>query len=97
MAKGLTARAFTIIAAAGLGLAATTGAAAAAAATGKPCGYSESDGYAWYNHCTNDGSDVWIDVNSVFGPDFEKCVHPGLNRIGASWSYRGAHYNGNLC
>ncbi|WP_410646488.1 DUF6355 family natural product biosynthesis protein [Amycolatopsis sp. cmx-4-54] len=68
----------------------------AAVAADKPCGYSESDGSAWYNHCTSDGSKIWIKIDVPAGLDTERCVSPGTTKLGPAWSYRGAWYD-RLC
>ncbi|MGK3206090.1 DUF6355 family natural product biosynthesis protein [Amycolatopsis sp. MEPSY49] len=89
--------ALTALAAASLSLAAASPAAAAEVAATKPCGYSESEGNAWYNHCTSDGSWIWIKIDVVFAPDSTTCVGPGLFIIGPSANYRNAYYTGDLC
>ncbi|GGP52765.1 hypothetical protein GCM10010185_26100 [Saccharothrix coeruleofusca] len=68
----------------------------AAMAADKPCGYSESEGSAWYNHCTSDGSKIWIKIDVVAGLDSERCVNPGTTKLGPAWSTRGAWYD-RLC
>lgn len=82
--------------------AATTGLADASTGSGaqaadKPCGYSESDNRAWYNHCTSDGSRVQIRVDVVHGPDFSTCAEPGVNTLGWAFKYRNAWYTGRHC
>ncbi len=85
-----------------LALTATSGVATASTTTTahvaeKPCGYSESDNRAWYNHCTTDGSRIQIRVDRVHGPDFTTCAEPGVNTLGWAFKYRNAWYNGKLC
>ncbi|OEJ29869.1 hypothetical protein AR457_32535 [Streptomyces agglomeratus] len=86
-----------------LTLTTTVGVATASARTGgvqladKPCGYSESDRRAWYNHCTTDGSRIQIRVDVVHGPDFNTCAEPGVNTLGWAFKYRNAWYTGKLC
>ncbi|GGT36435.1 hypothetical protein GCM10010271_45490 [Streptomyces kurssanovii] len=85
-----------------LAVMATTGPAGAATqaseqAAAKPCGYSESGGFAWYNHCTTDGSRIQIRVDVVGGWDANRCVYPGETRLGWAFEYRNAWYTGRLC
>jgi hypothetical protein len=61
------------------------------------CGYSESDGHAWYNHCTSDGSYIQIKYDRVLGRDGYLCVGPGVTDLGRASSFRNAWYTGNLC
>lgn len=79
--------------------AATSGVAGAATAgaLATPCGYSESGGYAWYNHCTSDGSHIVIRLDVVLGLDGNRCVGPGVTLIGFAADYRNAYYTGQLC
>ncbi len=81
-----------VTAAMAFGLMSTGAVANAAVAADKPCGYSESEGSAWYNHCTSDGSKIWIKLDVVGGLDGERCVNPGTTKLGPSWSTRGAWY-----
>lgn len=80
-------------------VAATSGVAGAATdgEQATPCGYSESSGYAWYNHCTSDGSHIKIRVDVVLGLDGTRCVGPGVTMIGFAADYRNAYYTGELC
>lgn len=85
-----------------LALMATTGPADAATqaseqALAKPCGYSESGAFAWYNHCTTDGSRIQIRLDAVAGFDTNRCVDPGETRLGWAFEYRNAWYTGRLC
>ncbi|MGW0561577.1 DUF6355 family natural product biosynthesis protein [Streptomyces sp. NPDC003016] len=66
-------------------------------ALAKPCGYSESGGFAWYNHCTTDGSRIQIRLDAVGGIDTNRCVGPGETRLGWAFEYRNAWYTGRLC
>jgi hypothetical protein len=72
---------------------------AVAPASAQPCGYSESGGSAWYNHCTSDGSVVQVMLVYTAGGDSGApvCMHPGLTKIGPSWLYKNAYYVGKLC
>jgi hypothetical protein len=68
-------------------------------ASAQPCGYSESSGSAWYNHCTSDGSVVqvmlvYFDGSTSGAP---VCMRPGLKKLGPSWLYKNAYYVGKLC
>ncbi|MDN3023927.1 DUF6355 family natural product biosynthesis protein [Streptomyces sp. S.PB5] len=70
--------------------------ASAGAAAADPCGFYETASDAYYNHCTSDGSRVVIEVE-VFGPNYEKCVGPGVSWLGSSGSIDGAFYTGRTC
>jgi hypothetical protein len=52
---------------------------------------------AYYNHCTSDGSHIWITINYHLGDDGYKCVGPGDTRLGSTSIIAYAYYNGNLC
>ncbi|WP_256106653.1 DUF6355 family natural product biosynthesis protein [Streptomyces sp. ODS05-4] len=84
-----------------LAVTAASGVAGAAPDTGqvlaKPCGYSESGGRAWYNHCTSDGSRIQIRLDAVAGLDTNRCVDPGETVLGWAFEYRNAYYTGRLC
>jgi hypothetical protein len=90
-------RAITIIAATALTMMAAVGVASAAAEDAKPCGYSESEGRAWYNHCTSDGSLIVIKIDMVLQDDRWYCVGPGVSRLWSSANSRGAWYTGDGC
>ncbi|MGG8409352.1 DUF6355 family natural product biosynthesis protein [Streptomyces sp. 12297] len=86
-------------------LLAATGAAAllfglgtvtASPAVADPCGFYKTHSDAYYNHCTSDGSRVVIEVE-VFGPNYEKCVGPGLTWLGSASRIDGAWYVGRTC
>ncbi|WP_163509294.1 DUF6355 family natural product biosynthesis protein [Fodinicola acaciae] len=79
-----------------LAVAMATGNVSAASAA-KPCGYSESEGHAWYNHCTSDGSWIWIKIDYPVLQDRYDCVGPGLTILGSSSLIRNAYYTGDLC
>jgi hypothetical protein len=73
--------------------------AAVSPASARQCGYSESGGSAWYNHCTSDGSVVqvmlvYFDGGTSGAP---VCMHPGETKLGPSWLYKNAYYVGKLC
>ncbi|WP_425332231.1 DUF6355 family natural product biosynthesis protein [Amycolatopsis alba] len=68
-----------------------------AVAASKPCGYSESEGHAWYKHCTSDGSRIVIRLDVPLGRDEDRCVGPGETDLGLASRYRGAKYTGRLC
>ncbi|UJW29701.1 DUF6355 family natural product biosynthesis protein [Saccharothrix sp. AJ9571] len=62
------------------------------------CGYHETVEESFYNHCTNDGSSVWIRVemhHGIKGKDV--CAHPGDNRLGYTAWVAFAWYKGALC
>jgi hypothetical protein len=96
-------RSLLLIVVATCGLLTATGLAASALADDnsqrapKRCGYSEDDGWAFYNHCTTDGSNVLIKVDVVLGWDYHDCVEPGEHELGSSASIRNAWYTGDLC
>ncbi|MEV8312582.1 DUF6355 family natural product biosynthesis protein [Streptomyces sp. NPDC059900] len=62
-----------------------------------PCGFYETGSDAFYNHCTDDGSNVVIKVKVAWGPDYERCVGPGRSWLGAADKIQGAHYLGRTC
>ncbi|MGX7671132.1 DUF6355 family natural product biosynthesis protein [Plantactinospora sp. DSM 117369] len=71
---------------------------AGAAAT--PCGYvTTTDGFhAYYNHCDSPPrTDVVINVDTIFAPDYELCVKPGLTYLGRTYDIRYAVYVGRTC
>ncbi|MEV0775702.1 DUF6355 family natural product biosynthesis protein [Streptomyces sp. NPDC050433] len=71
---------------------------ATAAAAEDPCGYFERTGAALYNHCTNDGSWIVIQVNATFPiPDSKRCVSPGTTTLGPTTRIQGAWYINLLC
>ncbi|OKI02000.1 hypothetical protein A6A06_12875 [Streptomyces sp. CB02923] len=70
--------------------------AAAPDASADPCGFYETSRDAYYHHCTSDGSRVIIEVE-VFGPNYERCVGPGVTWLGSSGKIDGAHYVGRTC
>ncbi|MFH8348895.1 DUF6355 family natural product biosynthesis protein [Streptomyces sp. NPDC018045] len=70
--------------------------AGAPSAAAAPCGFYETSRDAFYNHCTNDGSRVIIEVE-VFGPNYERCVGPGVTWLGSAGRIDGAHYAGRTC
>ncbi|MEV0617560.1 DUF6355 family natural product biosynthesis protein [Nonomuraea sp. NPDC050404] len=61
------------------------------------CGYYKDEGgLSWYGHCdTPPRTDVVIHVDTIFAPDYERCVKPGATRLG--YGIRGAWYTGKLC
>ncbi|WP_052865488.1 DUF6355 family natural product biosynthesis protein [Streptomyces niger] len=75
-----------------LGMTVSTAPGAAA----DPCGFYETGSDAYYNHCTDDGSHVVIEVE-VWGPNYERCVVPGVTWLGSADEIDGAHYVGRTC
>lgn len=82
-------------------------AAPAASADSRPadvqpqaCGYSMDPHFhvAFYNHCTSDGSHIWIRVER-FWPysDYDQCVGPGTTGLGPAPPIYSAWYKGALC
>ncbi|MFE9400031.1 DUF6355 family natural product biosynthesis protein [Streptomyces flavidovirens] len=71
--------------------------AAAPSAAADPCGFYETRSDAYYNHCTNDGSHVVINVRASLSPDHERCVGPGKTWLGSASKIQGAHYVGRTC
>ncbi|MFD9369456.1 DUF6355 family natural product biosynthesis protein [Streptomyces sp. NPDC060020] len=78
------------------GLMIAGGLVTATPATADPCGYFATGSDSFYNHCTNDGSRVIIEVE-VFGPNYEKCVAPGKTWLGSRSKVSNAHYVGRTC
>jgi hypothetical protein len=66
-----------------------------------PCGYFTSQPlglYAYYNHCdTPPRTDVVINVDTIFAPDYELCVAPGVTYLGRTYDIRYAVYVGRTC
>jgi hypothetical protein len=60
------------------------------------CGYYESGGESYYNHCGS--TFVVIRVERWLGlPGSDWCVAPGTTYIGHSYEYKNAWYKGVLC
>ncbi|MFF3321227.1 DUF6355 family natural product biosynthesis protein [Streptomyces sp. NPDC002889] len=70
--------------------------ALAPSAAANPCGFYETASDAYYNHCTGDGSHIVIEVE-VFGPNYERCVVPGVTWLGPAGRIDGAAYTGRTC
>ncbi|MGW3623803.1 DUF6355 family natural product biosynthesis protein [Streptomyces sp. NPDC000880] len=70
--------------------------AAAPSAAADPCGFYETASDAYYNHCTSDGSRIIIEVE-VWGPNYERCVGPGVTWLGSASAIDGAAYVGRTC
>ena len=62
-----------------------------------PCGYYEVNGSAYYGHCTNDGSWIWINVDLKTEPDYFYCVLPGKTFLDFTTKVQGAWYVGAKC
>lgn len=80
----------------------TTLLAASPAAGAQPqlqkCGYYEDAVTAWYNHCTNDGSHIWVYIDYTWPTsDKERCLGPGITDIGGANEINNAWYSGRLC
>ncbi|MGH3672090.1 MAG: DUF6355 family natural product biosynthesis protein [Pseudonocardiaceae bacterium] len=59
------------------------------------CGFYKDTVTAWYNHCTNDHSHVWVHIDySWTGTD--RCLPEGVSDIGAASDVTNAFYTG-LC
>lgn len=86
--------AFAGVSAAGLALAPAAGAAPGTA--DEPCGYYQDHQSAWYNHCAQD-THVVINVDTIWAPDYERCVGPGTTFLGSTDDIRGAWYVGRTC
>ncbi|WP_455357501.1 DUF6355 family natural product biosynthesis protein [Streptomyces sp. SYSU K217416] len=78
-----------------LGLSTAAHACPSAAAL-NPCGYYATSSDSYYNHCTSDGSRVVIEVE-VWGPNYERCVAPGVTWLGSADKIDGAWYVGRTC
>ncbi|MCF2533108.1 DUF6355 family natural product biosynthesis protein [Yinghuangia soli] len=82
-------------------LLAGTGVSAASAASApvlrNPCGFFETSSDAFYNHCTDDGSNIVIHVEVAWAPDYERCVGPGQQWLGSASKIQGAYYTGRTC
>ena len=77
-----------------LGMSTASAAAPSAAAT--PCGYYATSSDSYYNHCTNDGSRIVIEVE-VSGWNDERCVGPGITWLGSKSKVSDAWYVGRTC
>ncbi|MCP3798046.1 DUF6355 family natural product biosynthesis protein [Allokutzneria sp. A3M-2-11 16] len=62
-----------------------------------PCGYYETNGFAYYGHCTNDGSWIWIYVDRKTEPDYSQCVLPGSTLLDYTAKVQNAWYEGAKC
>lgn len=73
-----------------------------------PCGYYVEWLIARYNHCSPDGSNVWVQVTSIIAPDSPPglgggltllCVAPGDHSLVpyVNGIITGAHSSGNKC
>ncbi|WP_143261799.1 DUF6355 family natural product biosynthesis protein [Allokutzneria sp. NRRL B-24872] len=87
---------------AAIALALTTLAPAAAAnpqatTAGHPCGFYPETGRAWYNHCTNDNSWIWVRLDYITGADVVQCVGPGRTPLGSLSDIQNAWYDHKLC
>ncbi|KGI82147.1 hypothetical protein IL38_07560 [Actinopolyspora erythraea] len=61
-----------------------------------PCGYFETEHDAKYNHCS-DTTRVVINVDTIWAPDYTKCVGPGVTYLGSTDDIRFASYVGRTC
>ena len=64
--------------------------------TGK-CGFYKDNVTAWYNHCTSDGSHIWVQIDYASGDDKYRCLGPGITDIGGANDINNAWYSGRLC
>lgn len=71
-------------------------AATAAPTAANPCGYYATSSDSYYNHCTNDGSRIVIEVE-VSGWNYEQCVGPGVTWLGSRSKVSDAWYVGRTC
>ncbi|MEU2086492.1 DUF6355 family natural product biosynthesis protein [Streptomyces albus] len=73
----------------------------ASSATAQPavdkCGFYKDAVTAWYNHCTTDGSHIWVYIDYVGESDKERCLGPGITDIGGANGIKNAWYTGRLC
>ncbi|GAA4011481.1 hypothetical protein GCM10022247_37370 [Allokutzneria multivorans] len=105
MRKSMTALAGTVAAvAATMGMMAGPATAAPAtvqseAAASEKCGwYTDWMTNAFYNHCGNTNVVIWVDRTNIGGfQDFEKCVKPGITRLGHWPDMLNAWYIGRTC
>lgn len=74
----------------------STAATAAPSAAATPCGYYATSSDSYYNHCTNDGSRIVIEVE-VSGWNYEQCVGPGVTWLGSKSKVSDAWYVGRTC
>ncbi|WP_073760408.1 DUF6355 family natural product biosynthesis protein [Streptomyces sp. CB03234] len=71
---------------------------AGAEGTVRKCGYYEDAVTAWYNHCTSDGSHIWVYIDRAWPyGDVERCLGPGITDIGGAREVNNAWYSGRLC
>ncbi|UUS34331.1 DUF6355 family natural product biosynthesis protein [Streptomyces changanensis] len=63
------------------------------------CGWDPdaASGRAYYNHCTSDGSWIWIRVERHGASGFDKCVGPNRTYLGSTSVIRYAWYKGGTC
>jgi len=80
----------------GMSLTPTASAAPDSSALQNPCGFYETASDAYYNHCTNDGSHIVIEIDD-WGPNSEQCVGPGVTWIWSAGDVDGAWYTGRTC
>ena len=71
-----------------------THAAGVDAVSAQKCGFYEDNVTAWYNHCTSDGSHIWviIDPGGIY-----RCLPPGISDIGGARDVDNAYYAGRTC
>ncbi|GAA3987033.1 hypothetical protein GCM10022247_01690 [Allokutzneria multivorans] len=82
--------AFTGAAALAVGLVTGTASTAQAAECG---GYVTFMGNVEYNHCGTGNVLIHVDRLNIGGiKDYEKCVPPGITKLGAWPDWKGAHY-----
>lgn len=74
----------------------STAATAAPSAAANPCGYYATSNDSYYNHCTNDGSYIIIEVRTKAGKK-EQCVGPGITWLGTRKNVSNAWYAGRTC
>ncbi|WP_086824432.1 DUF6355 family natural product biosynthesis protein [Allokutzneria sp. NRRL B-24872] len=105
MRKSMTALAGTATAvAAAMGMMAGPASAAPASVQGEAaasadCGwYTDWTATGYYNHCGPTNVMIWVDrVNLAGYKDFEKCVKPGITRLGPWPDFKNAWYLGRTC
>ncbi|MCC3767361.1 DUF6355 family natural product biosynthesis protein [Streptomyces sp. UNOC14_S4] len=63
------------------------------------CGWDPDgpSGRAYYNHCTSDGSWIYIRVEFQQGGGTPLCVAPGRTYLGLTADIKYAWYTGGLC
>ncbi|MEU5427102.1 DUF6355 family natural product biosynthesis protein [Streptomyces olivoreticuli] len=65
----------------------------------RACGWDPdgASGRAYYNHCTGDGSSIWIRVERQNAGGYDQCVGPNRTYLGPTSVIKYAWYKGGTC